>query len=258
MPEPKYPSFDYTKAWIEYALPRFKKYILPSVPWQNCIANYLSLYTKSPDLFRQAKDLDIPLAPVASVLEPIRLLDPMLLSLGARIIHDYSHWNPGHLACQAHGLLDERNYLGNGAGWHITNLIDQHLCKELAIPRNRTTKTTPYRSISIYDGYIRRCFSGLNFWVWEEMGPACPLTLNTLNSPITIEITSNDSYSRCMAELAAYKKACASALAPYLDGDLLPFNINPYMAVWDLYEREQEYKAILAAHRDPGPFTPAD
>lgn len=252
-------DFDYERAWIELAMPQFEKYILTSIPWQRAITEYKRLHTQDPSLFIQDKQsLDIPLTPVASILEPLRLMDPMLLALGTHINYFYSHWCPAKRAIQARELTDHIHPSGS---WHLSNLIDQHLCTTLTIPRNRTGAAS-HRSIACHEGFIRLCFSTSNYWTWENIGPACPLILDLLSAPITVELedSHHDSYSNSRATLIAYKSAAVTALTPYLNGDFIPWlDVSKRFITTDTYsDRQAQYTSTLSEWRDPGPYTPAD
>lgn len=154
-------EFDYEQAWIELALPAYKK-----LPTQ--IHVLLETVGTAAAELSQLNDCSMPWPEDGGKLR--ELFDQVStddLSMASMVVYYYGHWWPGKVATRMNAPVIPGSE--HGSSWKFSNYADQVLRERLSIQHRDKGSGV---GLLIHEGRIRIYYSSINCWTWEEIAMA--------------------------------------------------------------------------------------
>lgn len=162
---------------------------------------------------RQGRDLCIPIN--EELRRRFEALETGALSFAAQVINDCGSFS---------GTVDQGKQDTRGAYWKFSNVADQILLERLKLPARNATAPNGL-SFKVYEGALRVCASGFDFWTWEEVGPATPEALQFARE-LAKQYAATDLFNR--------PKAIRDAMRPTLSPEWIAV-----LSVGETYTREE-------------------
>ncbi len=154
-------TFDYEQAWIELALPAYKK-----LPTQ--IHVLLETVGLAAANLRQLNDCSMPWPEDGGRLR--QLFDQVStndLSMASMVVNYYGDWWPGKVATRMNAPVIPGSE--HGSSWKFSHYSDQVLRERLSIPHRDKGSGV---GLLIHEGRIRIYYSSRDMWTWEEIAMA--------------------------------------------------------------------------------------
>lgn len=154
-------TFDYEQAWIELALPAYKK-----LPTQiHVLLETVGLVAEN---LHQLNDCSMPWPEDGGKLR--ELFDRVStddLCMASMVVYYYGHWRPSKAAERLNA--PEVPGSEHGSSWKFSHYADQVLRERLHIPHRKDKMRV---GLLIHEGRIRIYYSSRDMWTWQEVAMA--------------------------------------------------------------------------------------